>query len=215
MSNYIEVQTQTLAHGVEVQVVYDPDPINPSADWDIVKISYNASSRWLLGNECADAERDAQIRALLESGEYIGMPVYAYVHSGATISTTPFGCPWDSGRSGYVYMTREASMEWAETKRVNGKVVTEHTDETLENVRRYLNGCVKEFAQWLEGEVYGFRVLVDGEEVDSCWGFISTPEECMAEGLISGEWYVEQAKKEMAEAAYWAERDVMTVGGRR
>lgn len=211
MIDYIEVQTKALAHGVEVQVVYDPEPSDPSYDWDVTKISYNASSRWLLGNERADAERDAQIKAHIESGEYIGMPVYAYVHSGATISTKPFDCRWDSGRSGYVYMTREASMDWAETKRVNGKVVTEHTDETLENVRRYLEGCVDEFAQWLRGDVYGFRVLVDGEEVDSCWGFISTPEECMAEGLASGKWYAERAEKELAEQAYWAERGVMTV----
>ena len=212
MDDYIEVQTQTLAHGVEVQVVYDPEPSDPSYDWDVTKISYNARGHWLLGNERANAERDAQIKARIESGEYIGMPVYAYVHGGATISTKPFDCQWDSGRSGYVYMTYKDSLEWAQTSLVDGKVVTEHTDETLENVRGYLKGCVDEFAQWLGGDVYGFRVLVDGEEVDACWGFICSPEECMAEGLASGEWYVEQAEKEIAEAAYWAERDVMTVG---
>jgi hypothetical protein len=30
-------------------------------------------------------------------------PIYAYIHSGVTISTEPFTCRWDSGVIGYVY----------------------------------------------------------------------------------------------------------------
>lgn len=39
------------------------------------------------------------------------MPVYAYVHSGVTISTSGFSCPWDSGQFGYAYITKDAQAK--------------------------------------------------------------------------------------------------------
>ena len=39
------------------------------------------------------------------------MPVYAYIHSGMTISTEPFSCPWDSGQLGFAIVTKQAIRE--------------------------------------------------------------------------------------------------------
>jgi hypothetical protein len=36
--------------------------------------------------------------------ENIILPVYAYIHSGVTISTSEFHDPWDSGLAGFIYV---------------------------------------------------------------------------------------------------------------
>ena len=79
-------------------------------------ITYKDSSRYRLGNEPVSLEKFEAITRGIERGDLIGLPVYAYVHSGATIATTPFSCPFDSGRSGWVYCTLEAALEYGHGK---------------------------------------------------------------------------------------------------
>jgi len=38
-------------------------------------------------------------------------PVYAYIHGGITVSTTPFSCRWDSGVLGFIRTTSKESAE--------------------------------------------------------------------------------------------------------
>ena len=35
------------------------------------------------------------------------LPLYLYDHSGITMKTSPFSCPWDSGQVGFIFMTRD------------------------------------------------------------------------------------------------------------
>lgn len=35
----------------------------------------------------------------------------------------------------------------------------------------YLQAVAKNYRMWANNEVYGYQVTVDGEEIDSCWGF--------------------------------------------
>jgi len=39
------------------------------------------------------------------------MDIYLYDHSSITISTTPFSCPWDSGKVGYIYVLKSKVFE--------------------------------------------------------------------------------------------------------
>jgi hypothetical protein len=153
--------------GYTATLYYDSEPESP-ADWDnLGVITYNKSSRYVLGYEGVDSDEDAEIARKVESGEYIGIPVYAYVHSGATICAgyrNPFNCEWDSGRSGWVYVSRADAL-----KEVGGTKMSKKKRETIE---RILRGQVDTFATYLEGQVYGIVITdPDGEEVDSCWGF--------------------------------------------
>ncbi|GHV34412.1 hypothetical protein FACS18949_10420 [Clostridia bacterium] len=66
--------------------------------------------------------------------------LYLYDHSGLTINTTGFPCPWDSGQIGWAYVS--------------------HTD------------IIKEYDCYLRGECYGFQLLENGMEIDSCYGFL-------------------------------------------
>jgi hypothetical protein len=95
--------------------------------------------------------------------KYVILPLYLYDHSGITISTAPFHCPWDSGQVGWIYCER-------------GK-----EGKSDEDLTKYLEGEVEIYDQYLRGDVYGFECFTitkceccghESEEFeDSCWGF--------------------------------------------
>jgi hypothetical protein len=147
-------------NGYTLRILTDDDPCSP-AEWDnLGQIAY-CSSRYTLGTEAVSKDRLDEIAAGIEDGSLIGLPVYAYVHSGATISTSPFGCRWDSGQCGFVYCSAsDAEDEWAGDSHFRA------------NALRVLQGEVETFDQYLRGDVYGYTITdKDGDVVDSCWGF--------------------------------------------
>lgn len=96
--------------------------------------------------------------------EYIAKSLYLYDHSGITMNTSGFSCPWDSGKVGYIYVSKEKVR-----KEYGWKNITKSRREKIEG---YLDGEVETFDQYLRGDVYGFIIEdEDGEETDSCWGF--------------------------------------------
>jgi len=120
---------------------------------------------------------------------YISLPLYLYDHSGITMSTGSFSCPWDSGQVGIIYVSRERAAEeygaheFPLTREVlvdpegllrgqQGKTWQREFQSLDELTEYYLKGEVEVYDQYLCGDVWGF-VLVDedGEELDSCWGF--------------------------------------------
>ena len=93
----------------------------------------------------------------------ISLPVYMYSHSGETIATTPFSCPWDSGKLGFIYVTHKRAMEHLGWKSI--------TPKRKEKLLKYLEGEVETLDQYIRGDVYGFTYTNDKGEEDSCWGF--------------------------------------------
>lgn len=150
---------------VVIKIEYDTDSESP-ANWDNVgQITYNGRGRHCLGTEGISNDRFDEICRQVRDGELIGIPVYAYVHSGSSIKaawTNPFGCPWDSGQSGWAYCTKERAIA-----EFGSKIMTKKVREAA---IKCLIGEVETFNMYLNGEVYGWIVEVDGEEVDSCWG---------------------------------------------
>jgi hypothetical protein len=213
MSTY---ETVAISTSFRVRIEYDLDAESP-AEWDNVgQIAYT-SSRETLGTEHVSRERLDEIAAGIRDGSLIGLPVCAYIHGGATIRTTPFSCPWDSGQSGFVYTTREKAVKEFGKKRLTKAVI----EKTLNRLRSE----VEAFDQYLTGDVYGFiveRVIRDGdgdevdtEELDSCWGFYGH-EYAVAEGTAAGLCEYRRAWREALREArlrrYWAQRDVVTEG---
>jgi len=90
------------------------------------------------------------------------LPLYLYDHSGLTINTTGFSCRWDSGQVGWAFITKDRAeymgvSEWSK-------------DKLLEAIRAE----VKEYDQYLRGEVYGFTVSEpSGKVMESVGGFYS------------------------------------------
>lgn len=138
-----------------IRLIHDED-----YQWDVdcADIAYLDRSRYCLGTEGVSEERMDEIRDGIADGTLIGLPVYAYVHTGATISTTPYSCPWDSGRSGYVYMTADDAKGWS----------------TTDDVIKALEGIVTSYDTYMQGECYYFVVE---EEVSSTWVNKETGEE--------------------------------------
>lgn len=103
------------------------------------------------------------IEKVLDREVPVMLPLYLYDHSGITMNTRGFSCPWDSGQVGWIYATRET------IEKEYGKV----DDETLALARRVLKGEVDTYDLYLRGEVYGYvaRCQECGITLDSCWGF--------------------------------------------
>jgi len=174
----------------------------PKNDEPLIRIAYLERSRHVLGDEAVSVDRMDEIRDGIASGELVGLRVYAYVHSEASIGcfdgppSYPFNDRWDSGPSGYVYMTaRDAHKTWGLVRGDGAKGLDGGAACAEDCRRRALEACretVNVFNMWLTGECWGYRVdeavedplrpgrqLLDENDepvwtsaVDSCWGFI-------------------------------------------
>ena len=138
--------------------------------------------------------------------KFIGHKLYLYDHSGITISTSPFSCPWDSGQVGYIYVSKEKVRKEYGIKRI--------TEEWKNKILSYLDGEVETFDQYLRGDVYSFTIEDDnGDVINSCGGFYGDDfaENGMADhidhedlGLSSHEELIEMLKNaEVEEPEYY------------
>ena len=105
-----------------------------------------------------DIDNDTQIRK--EYGkDAIILPVYGYSHSGLTIATTPFSCPWDSGRLGSIVVSREKVRKWYMVKRIDAKL--------LAKVKKALQSEIKILDMFITGDVWRVQIKdIDGNTVD-------------------------------------------------
>lgn len=79
------------------------------------------------------------------------LPVYMYDHSGITLSTGPFSCPWDSGRVGFIYVTKETCKQQG---------------VTFNNAESILKNEIKELDAYLTGDVYSYTIWETEEDCD-------------------------------------------------
>lgn len=108
------------------------------------------------------AQKEEEIRK-----NYLLKPLFFYEHSGVSLSTTPFSCPWDSGQVGYIMVSHE------EITKKFGELFM----KTLGKAEEILVSEVKSWDNYLSGNVYGFQLLENDDTVDSCWGFYGDLEE--------------------------------------
>ena len=113
--------------------------------------------------ESAIAYSDQRISNLISKAiddYYIMLNIYMYDHSGITIKTSPFSCPWDSGQIGFIYVSKKKIK-----KEYGWKVLTKKRITQIEN---YLKNEVKTYDQYLRGEVYGYSIIdpVTNESID-------------------------------------------------
>jgi hypothetical protein len=98
------------------------------------------------------------------------LPIYLYDHSGLSMRTTPFSCPWDSGQVGWIYMTPKEIRERYQKKRISKQCREAVAAALVEEIRRYNH--------YLQGDVYGFEFTSDSGEFIGCYEFYgSTLEE--------------------------------------
>ena len=116
----------------------------------------------------------------IASAENVILPLNLYDHSGLRMSADSFirkaqHAEWDSGQVGWIYAT--ASEIRAEYGSVSA--------ENVEKARQRLLSEVQDYDYYLSGQCYGYRLYENGEETDSCWGFLGHLEDVLEE--IAGE----------------------------
>lgn len=170
-------------NGYQIEIIQDEYPDNPREINDnFGTILYKHGSRYTLGDEEAYQE---DMEVIENNPDFISLPVYAYIHSGVILNTTGFSCPWDSGKCGVIYVSKEDARKSFEVKVISKKI--------REKILECLKSEVEEFSRYLGGEVYGYRILdKENEEVDSCWGLVGI-EYAIEEAEISAK---DQTKQE-------------------
>ena len=146
---------------VTAVLTYDEDCQSPE-DCMLGKIYYLKRSRYALGSEAVSSDEMDEISTKISTGEFIGLPVYAYVHGNTQLSTMPFSCPFDSGPSGFIACSHEDVKDWF------GEQHCKTEDEVLDILRSE----VEEFSKFLQGDVYNITIYVDGKEEEIVGGFI-------------------------------------------
>lgn len=95
------------------------------------------------------------------------LPLYLYDHSGLTISTSSFSCPWDSGMVGVIFMSKQDMRDNFNVKKV--------TKFIREKARDLMKAEVEDYDYYLTGQCYGYSIYKDKDsldEIESCYGFI-------------------------------------------
>jgi len=139
---------------MDYQILQDTDIQDPRAAWDHIGVMYCEHNTHTLGDK--DAEHPKNV------DHVCALPLYLYDHSGITMNTTGFSCPWDSGQVGAIYIPKVDADEWLKP------------DGTYDMpaMEKILKAEVTEYDQFLTGDVWGYVIENDeGEEVESCWGF--------------------------------------------
>ena len=185
-----------------LKVYYDDCPIDPREDDNLTKMVC-FHKRYTLGDD-HDYKVD-DFDSWEEMGEYLTKehdpliikPLYLFDHGGITISTKSFGCNWDSGQVGFVYVTKQDVRDSFFLKRC-GQAIKERVDVLLE-------GEVETYAKYLTGQVYGYEVskMVTDEDGDQhekglerCGSYYDE-EQCIFDGMKTLEWFVSNEQVEV------------------
>ena len=251
---YDNVTTMACAHrryNLVDEYAYDPtdgnfltrliQDIDPSFDETCPHCSGSGYADDAQEGECNHCEGYGTI-SLEEQAEkarelYYIQPLYLYDHSGISISSGRFSCPWDSGQVGVQYVSKaKAHKEWGthETELASEG----YTDEqgvyhpaqykkgrplTDEDYYKRMDAEVKDYDAYLTGDCWGFIIEDEsGEVLESCWGFLGDSDYCTETMRDTAKHLVNDKRKEIeaeaqyelrerAEREYWEMRDVLTV----
>ena len=123
------------------------DPMDPRKDWDNLGTMICLHRRYRLGDEHSyDLEEARELEAQIPKRGGVVLELYMYDHSGITISTSPFSCPWDSGKIGFIFVDAEKIRKEYGWKRI--------TKARREKIEAYLESEVKTYDDYVTGNVY-------------------------------------------------------------
>lgn len=167
------IETYKISETKELRIFLDDTAESPRTMWDNQTTMVCFHNNYNLGDK-HDYNKDSfdswdELREQIENDYNVLaiQPLYLYDHGGITISTSPYGCRWDSGQVGWIFIHNDHEESLAELFE--------------DRLNAIIESDVKVYDQYLQGEVYGFELIErhnclacghDHEEsVDSCWGF--------------------------------------------
>jgi len=194
--------------GRMIVIAHDSDTMDPRAENDNATTMVCHHGRYSLGDkhdhgnspivainsviesltgENPDCDTFADVYDALNDSPCFYRMLYLYDHSGITISTSPFSCPWDSGTVGFVFISyadAKKNFNWSDESFVPN-------DEQLKLVHELIEAEVAEYDNYLRGECYGYKVYEsenenENELEEACWGFLGDYNYCLGEakGLV-------------------------------
>lgn len=141
-----------------------------------VRNRYLGSSKYDNDRNFADSDDlNDYLAGLKDRGtEFVSIPLYAYVHSGITISTGSFDDPWDSGCFGIAICTKE-------------QVINAFGNDTdwQRHAKDIIEGEIETYDKFLTGGTYVYSTYLYHKETkswtleDTCGGFYSNDEDAM------------------------------------
>lgn len=151
------VETYQLTRTRVLKVYQDPDPLCPSEHQDesaFLIAGHRDFSVPFPGEKGEPTPEQAEEFA--KRGTHHVFPIEAYIHSGVRLAFSSEGNfvdrRWDvSNPVGYIFL---AKSEWKRRAKA----------------RKYAEGMLREWNDYLSGNVYGFMFEGTGDP-DSCWGF--------------------------------------------
>lgn len=195
--------------GYRIVLHADSDPENPRKGMDNLGTMVCFHRRYNLGDEHNYSNPMDLLVTLGVDEEEIGVnptddlgdgsklrivwePLYLYDHSGITMKTTPFSCPWDSGQVGIIYVTY-ARIAQEENVPEAERSTWVPTAEQIAQYETILKGEVEVYDTYIRGDVLGYRIYEKADaseedddlqifteeddefwnedDEDSCWGF--------------------------------------------
>ena len=156
--------------GYTIKIIPDEIARDPREQFDHLGTMICDRNKYKLGdNDVKSFDMDRLKKDIYNDKDIISLPLYLYDHSGITINTTGFSCPWDSGQVGWIIVDKKKVKDEFHWKRITGK--------REEQIMEYLRNEVKEYDNFLNGAVYGYEVFKGDNEIDSCWGFFGIDNE--------------------------------------
>lgn len=187
--------------GMQVEIHYDDDPMNPRSEWDHLGVMVCFHKRYNLGDDCHDYRSedydswDEVYKAIEKNEDPVCIyPLYLMDHSGLTISTGSGlfracdSAGWDWGQVGFIFARKKDARSWWGKKLITKKL--------REKIEAGIQAEVEEYDQYLRGDVYGYVVKdAQGEELDSCWGFFGM--EAVKEAAEEqAKWHADEKRKQ-------------------
>ena len=170
--------------GHTILIHLDDDAQDPRKEFDYLGHMVCWHRRYNLGDKHNFSD-PSDAKEMFKETHALVLLLYLYDHSGITMSSSPFSCPWDSGQVGYIYVTlEEVKKEWG-------------CKQVTPTIRRKAMAClqseVEEYDQYLTGQVYGFEVKETG---DSCWGFYGDMKYVIEEAKSSVDGHIKHERAE-------------------
>jgi hypothetical protein len=178
------IETLNFENGYKIEIHQDEDPESPR-EWDNLGTMVCFHRRYNLGDKnhgykSTDYNSLNELEADIYKNEkpVVCLPLSLFDHSGISISVGAPTCQWDSGYVGFIFISREKALKEYGVKRITKKL--------RDKIKSYLINEVKNYDSYLTGEVYGYIVYDEnGEEKDSCWGFVGDIKYCIEEAKHS------------------------------
>jgi hypothetical protein len=155
----------------------DDNPQNPREDDNLGTMlcfhgGYTLGDKTDLSSKDFNGWNEIYDYLIKEKKAIIILPLYLYDHSGLSIKVGSFQgllpqghAEFDSGQVGFIYVTKEKIQKEFIPK------VEKLTKALKVRTEKVLRAEVEIYNQYLNGEVYGFKIEKNGQDFDSCWGF--------------------------------------------